>query len=404
MALIRFSRKLNWLISKNLTITTSNRFLQTEQSPVNLKQLPTGLDITFASNFKNDQGYFFDYIWLRDHCRCPKCYNWKSFQKEVNYLDISEIHPVEYNHSSNELKIKWSDGHQSTYKLDWLHENHSDSYKMKERCKRLLWEENLGEKLPNMNYFPDIDSTDWVRGVFTTIFKYGFCLINNVEPTVEATESVIRQLAPIQKTFWGEMWSVYVKNDCQVQDSAFTDVYIPVHNDCTYFADSPSLQMFHCLQQAENGGETILVDGFNAAENLRRTDPLSYEYLSKTAIESCYVDQQGNHFTNFDTVIKHWPNTTELLQIRFNPLDVATIRTIPQSEIRNFYKSYSAFTKELYKPSNSITLRLEPGTLLLIDNWRVLHGRNSFQGNRRLCGCNISRTDYLSKIINLGLM
>jgi len=30
--------------------------------------------------------------------------------------------------------------------------------------------------------------------------------------------------------------------------------------------------------------------------------------------------------------------------------------------------------------------QLQPGRPLLFDNWRVLHGRSSFTGNRRMCG------------------
>lgn len=61
-----------------------------------------------------------------------------------------------------------------------------------------------------------------------------------VKPTLEETETVIRRIAPIQKTFWGEMWSVFaVDEEGDIQDSAFSNVPIPPHNDCTYFTDAP---------------------------------------------------------------------------------------------------------------------------------------------------------------------
>ena len=53
---------------------------------------------------------------------------------------------------------------------------------------------------------------------------------------------------------------------------------------------------------------------------------------------------------------------------------------------------------------------------LVFDNWRILHGRSSFTGNRRMCGgyskppfffygvgpnqiCLVNRDDYMSRLI-----
>jgi hypothetical protein len=30
--------------------------------------------------------------------------------------------------------------------------------------------------------------------------------------------------------------------------------------------------------------------------------------------------------------------------------------------------------------------QLKPGRPLIFDNWRILHGRSAFTGNRRICG------------------
>lgn len=39
---------------------------------------------------------------------------------------------------------------------------------------------------------------------------------------------------------------------------------------------------------------------------------------------------------------------------------------------------------------------MEPGDVYFVDNWRVLHGRTGFKGNRTLCGCYVERDDYMS--------
>ena len=41
--------------------------------------------------------------------------------------------------------------------------------------------------------------------------------------------------------------------------------------------------------------------------------------------------------------------------------------------------------------------------VLFIDNWRVLHDRESFTGYRQLCGCYLTRDDVLNTARLLGL-
>jgi trimethyllysine dioxygenase len=43
-------------------------------------------------------------------------------------------------------------------------------------------------------------------------------------------------------------------------------------------------------------------------------------------------------------------------------------------------------------------MRLSPGTALLFDNWRTLHGRRAYQGFRWLCGAYLNKEDFDSKL------
>lgn len=39
--------------------------------------------------------------------------------------------------------------------------------------------------------------------------------------------------------------------------------------------------------------------------------------------------------------------------------------------------------------------------LVVTNNWRVMHGRSSFDGKRRLVGCYVGMYDFLSRIREL---
>lgn len=47
---------------------------------------------------------------------------------------------------------------------------------------------------------------------------------------------------------------------------------------------------------------------------------------------------------------------------------------------------------------------LQPGTVVIYNNWRILHGRTSFTGKRFFGGCYVSMTEFLSKARILKLI
>lgn len=70
--------------------------------------------------------------------------------------------------------------------------------------------------------------------------------------------------------------------------------------------------MLHCVSRAGDGGENLLVDGFNVLKNLRQQNQEAYDYLSKTCIPSEY----GYHFKYCAPAIVIDPLTNEPNQIR----------------------------------------------------------------------------------------
>ena len=63
---------------------------------------------------------------------------------------------------------------------------------------------------------------------------------------------------------------------------AYTPTPLSVHTDNPYRDTCPTLQLLHCLLQADLGGLTAVADGFYAADNLRREAPGAFTLLSET--------------------------------------------------------------------------------------------------------------------------
>ena len=58
--------------------------------------------------------------------------------------------------------------------------------------------------------------------------------------------------------------------------------------------------------------------------------------------------------------------------------------------------------EQVENPANHLWLSLEPNQVLIFDNFRMLHGRNGFKGNRTLVTSYMPHDEWLSKANILG--
>ena len=92
----------------------------------------------------------------------------------------------------------------------------------------------------------------------------------------------------------------------------------------------------------------------------------------------------------------------ELIQVSFNNYDRTEFR-IENKLMIKFYKAIKKFDSLANSPEFQWRHTLKSGELLIFNNWRVLHGRGSFKGKRKMAGCYINMEDFESacKINNL---
>lgn len=303
-----------------------------------------------------------------------------------------------------------SDGHTSTYDLKWLIqqsglENRQQAFQSP--TKRIPW--NL-QTLPkssqtNTDFQEFMDSTKGVEKVIRSIREHGFAMVDGVEPTMNGTKITVERMVPISQTIYGKLFELRNEEKEDVSDSSYSNVALGAHTDTTYYNEAFGLQIFHCIQPAIRGGANILVDGFKIAELLQKANPDAFQFFRETPLEAEYIHSRSEpreHYYNVDYVFKHHPITDELEQFRFNVYDRAPHK-MSLSEQRLFYRYYRQLASLIVDEGNVLRLHLQPGTVLFIDNWRVMHGRTGFQGQRTMTGCYVNRSDFLSRAKVLGL-
>lgn len=196
-------------------------------------------------------------------------------------------------------------------------------------------------------------------------YTYGFCYVDGVPVSSDATQELVERIAFVRPTHYGGFWDV--TPDLASKDTAYTDLPLGVHTDTTYFTDSVGLQLFHLLEHKGDGGSTILVDGFKAARILRDEHPDSYRILSNVRIPSHSSGNGGVSIQPFAPfpVLNHHPVDGELVQIRWNNDDRATMDNwVESEEVDRFYEATRHWVEILRRRDVEYCKQLVPGRAL----------------------------------------
>jgi trimethyllysine dioxygenase len=87
----------------------------------------------------------------------------------------------------------------------------------------------------------------------------------------------------------------------------------------------------------------------------------------------------------------------ELQQVSYNNHDRAPF-ILPPEQQRRFYRALATFAGLCAEPSLHYRRRLLPGSMVMFDNWRLLHAREAYVGYRRLAGAYLNREDVESRL------
>ncbi|HMD75118.1 MAG TPA: trimethyllysine dioxygenase [Steroidobacteraceae bacterium] len=336
-------------------------------------------------------------FWLRDHCHAKHSLNPDTLQRQVDTFSIPEdiaVRSLDIIDGGRNLALIWQhDGSASTLPADFLR-NVAENDGFDAAPVRRLWDRvTIGEHMPTMSYAELSSDDEGLRRWLSLVEEYGFALCSGVPATIEGTKELATRIGYVRATIFGGMWDFSA--NLAFKDTAYTSAAIGPHTDGTYSIDSPGFQMFHCLKFDGTGGESTLVDGFKVAEEIRRIDRSAFEVLSTVKVQAHYLGD-GVHLRAEHPVIGLDRNG-DLAQIAYNNYDRAPFR-LPATRMKLFYDALKLFNRLINDPAYEITMRLTPGTVLLFDNWRTLHGRRAFQGFRWLCGAYLNKEDFDSKL------
>lgn len=339
----------------------------------------------------------FPAVWLRDNCPCPQCQDPGSRQKLKDITEMpNDVGVAASAEAGESILVTFApDGHRSAFSISWLAEHALDGFTdgdgRTEDDKELRLAADLDPRtpgnLPQASWPRYLDQpADRIRAL-EDVLRRGFVLLYDVPPEPGMVLQVAASFGFVRETNYGRLFDVRV--EAEPANLAFTSRAILPHTDNPYRDPVPTVQLLHCLQVADDGGDTGLVDGFAAASAFRAMDPESFDTLARTPIPFGYIDKETELRASL-ALIQLSPRG-RVRGVRFNNRSARPLR-LPYAEVSAFYAAYRRWAELLARPERQLNLRLAPGDCLIFDNTRVLHARTAFSLTtgapaRHLQGC-----------------
>ena len=161
----------------------------------------------------------------------------------------------------------------------------------------------------------------------------------------------------------------------------------PLHTDYGYFSFEIFASFFYCAEQAEFGGATTFIDAKIIFSVLESVDKKLLKAIQETKIH--FGRNDSPLANNLDYILQK--DSTEWL-INWN-----YYRALRDEQNKGLVEDFKAFVDHYLEKSGELTeLKLQPGEGVFFHDRRVLHGRNSFVGNRQLNKGGIAKSLPLS--------
>ncbi|MEP7200990.1 MAG: trimethyllysine dioxygenase [Ilumatobacteraceae bacterium] len=344
---------------------------------------------------------WYPWLWLRDHAHDDKTIHPVTQQRQLDTATLpADLRASSATTDNRVARIHWQGNREvSEVPIDFLHRFRSPMpARIAPLPRPVLWDcATIADASLEVDYEVVMSSDEGVRQWMSIIAAYGFALVTGTPATAGATEGLIRRVGYVRETIFGGFWQF--TDDFSKADLAYTTTHLSSHTDGTYSHDAPGLQMLHCLHFEGSGGESTLVDGFKIAEVLRTTEPELFEVLSTVAIPGQYIGD-GSHLMSARPVFRHDHNGS-LVQVSYNNSDRAPF-LLPPDDMARLYSALRVFDQLANDPVMQWSQVLRPGNALLFDNWRALHGRHAYEGQRTMCGAYLNHEDFESRLRTAG--
>ncbi len=345
----------------------------------------------------------FHALWLRDNSPDKDTRSPANGQRLITVLDLPEgLRLAEARPGEAGLTLRFvPEDKQVAFSSAWLRARIYDRAQAEDSGRPgpdlTLWGRELEAAIPKADCALARSDPAILGSWLAAVARFGFAVMTGVERKSGALAEVVALFGYIRETNYGRWFDV--KAEVNPTNLAYTNLGLQAHTDNPYRDPVPTLQLLHCLENSVEGGESIVVDGFQAATRLKQRDAEGFGLLSRYCARFDYAGASGVHLAARRPVIELSPDG-ELIAIRFNNRSAAPLLDVPYAHMEAYYRALRNFASIIEDPAMAVQFRLKPGELFIVDNTRVLHARKPFagSGSRWLQGCYADKDGLLSRL------
>ena len=347
--------------------------------------------------------------WLRDNALDPKTRDTNNGQRLITLSDIpinTYIESASLDKVGKNIFVTFlPERKKVSFSVNWLEVN---SYDTKPNNIKgwvspdlKTWRNYISTNIPNVDYksakSDKVLLLQWLR----LLYQYGFAKMSGGQIKSGEVIQVADLFGHIRETNYGKWFEV--RSEINAINLAYTNLGLQAHTDNPYRDPVPTVQILYCLKNSASGGDSTVVDGFNAAIRLKDENPNYFDLLSKYCARFEYNGDKKIHLKSRRPMIELLPDG-EIVTIRFNNRSAAAITDVPYDDMENYYNAYRAFSDIINDPVMAVKFKLSPGECFIVDNTRVLHARTAYSsaGTRWLQGCYVDKDGLLSTISKLS--
>lgn len=137
----------------------------------------------------------------------------------------------------------------------------------------------------------------------------------------------------------------------------------------------PKMLLLQCWQQAATGGASILIDGQRVRRDMARRHP---RYLDILSTKGCVTYCRDDQIAMDSAVFQPLDDGTTMLRFRYDGTAYVADWALD---------AFHALQHEYFSdPRYQFSMTLATGQIALIDNYRMLHGRESFSDSSSEAG------------------
>ncbi|WP_085904202.1 gamma-butyrobetaine dioxygenase [Kiloniella majae] len=348
----------------------------------------------------------FHALWLRDNALDAATRSEGNGQRLITILDL----PIETYISGasvddqGALEITFQPENKTVvFPGNWLKEHAYDRSHSADKgwvsARVKTWDSSLSQasQIPTVDYATAQQKGAEFGNWLEAVEAYGFAIMTDLPLESGTLCDVAELFGYVRETNYGRFFEV--RSEVNPVNLAYTGLGLQAHTDNPYRDPVPTLQLLSCMENSADGGDSIVVDGFKAAEVLRQESPESFELLAGFPVRFEYAGSDEVRLQSKRPTIELGPDG-EMLSIRFNNRSSAPFTDIPFEQMDTFYTAYRKYAEIIERPEMEVSFMMKPGDLFIVDNTRVMHARKGFSGTgtRWLQGCYADKDGLLSTL------